>query len=218
MIDAPTHAETLVRDDIAKVGKSLFDRGLTFGSTGNISVRLPDGGWLMTPTNASLGELDPARLSRFDAAGRHTGGDKPTKEAVLHLAMYGERADAGAVVHLHSTHSVAVSLLEGVDPADVLPPLTAYYVMRVGRLPLVPYIPPGDVALAAAVGKLAGAHHAVLLANHGPVVAGTSLANAQYATEELEETAKLFLMLRGAAVRSLTPAQAADLRQRFNLK
>jgi ribulose-5-phosphate 4-epimerase/fuculose-1-phosphate aldolase len=218
MTDATTHAETLVRDDIAKVGKSLFDRGLTFGSTGNISVRLPEGGWLMTPTNASLGELDPARLSRFDPAGRHIGGDKPTKEAVLHLAMYGERADAGAVVHLHSTHSVAVSLLEGVDPADVLPPLTAYYVMRVGRLPLVPYIPPGDVALAAAVGKLAGAHHAVLLANHGPVVAGTSLANAQYATEELEETAKLFLMLRGAAVRSLTPAQAADLRQRFNLK
>ena len=212
------HAENLARDEIAKVGKSLFDRGLTFGSTGNISVRLAEGGWLMTPTNASMGALDPARLSVFDADGRHIGGDAPTKEAVLHLAMYGQRADAGAVVHLHSTHSVAVSLIEGLDPLDVLPPLTAYYVMRVGRLPLVPYLPPGDAELAKAVSKLAGAHHAVLLANHGPVVAGTSLANAQYATEELEETAKLFLMLRGMAIKPLTPQQVAELRLRFDLK
>ena len=218
MTDSIQHAETLARDEIAKVGKSLFDRGLTFGSTGNISVRLAEGGWLMTPTNASMGALDPARLSVFDANGRHVGGDAPTKESVLHLAMYGQRADAGAVVHLHSTHSVAVSLIEGVDPLDVLPPLTAYYVMRVGRLPLVPYLPPGDAELAKAVSKLAGTHHAVLLANHGPVVAGTSLANAQYATEELEETAKLFLMLRGMAIRPLTPQQVDDLRQRFDLR
>jgi 3-dehydro-4-phosphotetronate decarboxylase len=212
------HAENLARDEIARVGKSLFDRGLTFGSTGNISVRLAEGGWLMTPTNASMGALDPARLSVFDAGGHHIAGDAPTKEAVLHLAMYGQRADAGAVVHLHSTHSVAVSLIEGLDPLDVLPPLTAYYVMRVGRLPLVPYVPPGDAELARAVGKLAGTHHAVLLANHGPVVAGTTLANAQYATEELEETAKLFLMLRGMAIRPLTQQQVDDLRQRFDLK
>lgn len=212
------HAENRARSDIAKVGKSLFDRGLTFGSTGNISVRLEDGGWLMTPTNASMGELDPARLSRFDAKGRHVHGDPPTKESVLHLAMYAERADAGAVVHLHSTHSVAVSLIDGIDPNDVLPALTAYYVMRVGRLPLVPYLPPGDAELARAVSKLAGAHHAVLLANHGPVVAGTSLANAQYATEELEETAKLFLLLRGSAIKPLTPQQVDDLRLRFDLK
>ena len=218
MTDSILHAETLARDEIAKVGKSLFDRGLTFGSTGNISVRLPEGGWLMTPTNASMGDLDPARLSVFDGDGRHIGGDAPTKESVLHLAMYGQRADAGAVVHLHSTHSVAVSLIEGVDPLDVLPPLTAYYVMRVGRLPLVPYLPPGDAELAKAVSKLAGTHHAVLLANHGPVVAGTSLANAQYATEELEETAKLFLMLRGMAIRPLTPQHVDDLRQRFDLR
>lgn len=212
------HAENRARSDIAKVGKSLFDRGLTFGSTGNISVRLDDGGWLMTPTNASMGELDPARLSRFDAKGRHVDGDPPTKESVLHLAMYAERQDAGAVVHLHSTHSVAVSLIDGLDPNDVLPALTAYYVMRVGRLPLVPYLPPGDAELARAVSKLAGAHHAVLLANHGPVVAGTSLANAQYATEELEETAKLFLLLRGSAIKPLTPQQVDDLRLRFDLK
>ncbi len=209
--------ETRIRDEICRVGASLFDRGLTAGSSGNISVRLDDGGWLMTPTNASLGALDPARLSRLDPSGRLISGDGPTKEAFLHLSMYGERKDAAAVVHLHSSHATAVSILRDVDPNDVLPALTAYYVMRVGRLPLVPYFAPGDPDLAHAVRALAGAHHAVLLANHGPVVAGTSLANAQYATEELEETAKLFLMLQNQALRALTPDQIADLRRRFNL-
>lgn len=208
---------TKARDEICRVGASLFERGLTFGSTGNISVRLPDGGWLMTPTNASLGALDPATLSHFDAAGRLVDGDPPTKEAFLHFSMYSQRADAGAVVHLHSSHSVAVSILADVDPDDVLPPLTAYFVMRVGKLPLVPYFPPGDETLAKAVEKLAGRHHAVLLANHGPVVAGSSLANAQYATEELEETAKLFLMLRAMPVRPLTPEQVDALRRKYNL-
>ena len=124
--------ETKARDEICEVGLSLFSRGLTFGSTGNISVRLSDGGWLMTPTNASLGKLDPANLSKFDSEGRLVSGGKPTKEAFLHFCMYKERADARAVVHLHSTHSVAVSLLADVDPRDALPPLTAYFVMRVG--------------------------------------------------------------------------------------
>ena len=210
--------ETRARDEICEVGLSLFSRGLTFGSTGNISVRLSDGGWLLTPTNASLGTLDPAKLSRFDADGRFLAGDPATKEAFLHFCMYGQRDDARAVVHLHSTHSVAVSLLADVDPRDALPPLTAYFVMRVGRLPLAPYFPPGDEALAKAVEALAGEHHAVLLANHGPVVAGTSLANAQYAMEELEETAKLFLMLRSQPIRPLTPEQVDDLRRRYNLR
>ena len=210
-------SDAAIRDHICRVGASLFDRGLTAGSSGNISVRLPDGGWLMTPTNASLGALDPARLARFDAAGRLTGGDAPTKEAFLHFSMYDERTEAGAVVHLHSTHATAVSILRDIDPADVLPALTAYYIIRVGRLPLVPYFAPGDPDLAHAVRALASNHHAVLLANHGPVVAGTSLANAQYATEELEETAKLFLMLQNQALRLLTPEQIADLRRRFNL-
>jgi ribulose-5-phosphate 4-epimerase/fuculose-1-phosphate aldolase len=209
-------ADIKARDEIRAVGASLFSRGLTFGSTGNISVRLAHGGWLMTPTNASLGDLDPGRLSMFDADGRHIAGDKPTKEAMLHFSMYRERADARAVVHLHSTHSVAVSLLEDVNPDDVLPPLTAYFVMRVGRLPLVPYHPPGDESLAKAVEKLAGRHHAVLLANHGPVVAGSSLANAQFAMEELEETAKLFLMLKSLKTRPLTPQQVADLHARYD--
>ena len=209
--------ETRLRDQIARVGASLFDRGLTAGSSGNISVRLPDGGWLMTPTNVSLGSLDPARLAHFDASGRHLSGDAPTKEAFLHFSMYSERGDAQAVVHLHSSHATAVSILRDVDPADVMPALTAYYIMRVGRLPLVPYFAPGDPDLAHAVRALASQHHAVLLANHGPVIAGTSLDAAQYAVEELEEAAKLFLLLKNQALRTLTPDQVADLRQRFNL-
>ncbi len=206
--------DSRLREEICRVGASLFERGLTHGSTGNISAAMPDGGWLMTPTGSSLGTLDPARLSHLDASGRHIGGDKPTKEAFLHTCMYRERPKSGAVVHLHSTHSVAVSCLEGVDHANCLPPITAYYVMRIGTLPLVPYFPPGDEALAEAVASLAGKHHAVLLANHGPVVAGTSLAAAQDAVEELEETAKLFLMLRGERVRALTEAQVVELRRR----
>ncbi|WP_283192781.1 3-oxo-tetronate 4-phosphate decarboxylase [Rhizobium sp. AN80A] len=203
--------ETKLRDEIASVGRSLFDRSLTFGSTGNISARLSNGDMLMTPTNASLGSLDPARLSRFSAEGVHVDGDKPTKEAFLHQCMYCQQKMSGAVVHLHSTYAVAVSILDGVDPTDVLPPLTAYYVMRVGKLPLVEYFPPGDPALATAVAEKAKDSHAVLLANHGPVVAGKTLREAQYATEELEETAKLHLLLRPHKVRPLTAAQKAEL-------
>ncbi len=211
----PALNDIAAREAICRLGASIFARGLTFGSSGNISVRLPDGEWLMTPTNASLGELDPARLSKLDAEGRLLSGDAPTKEGFLHRVMYEGRPDANAVVHLHSTHSVAVSCMANVDPADVLPPITAYYVMRIGRLPLVPYFPPGDTRLAEAVRPLVGRHHAVLLANHGPVVAGTSLAAAQGTMEELEETARLFLMLRGHCVRHLTPEQVEELRTRF---
>ncbi len=204
--------ETKLRDEIVEVGKSLFDRCFTFGSTGNISARLSNGEMLMTPTNASLGRLDPGRLSKFTAEGVHVGGDKPTKEAFLHQCMYCARQGAGAVVHLHSTYAVAISLIDGLDPEDMLPPLTAYYVMRVGKLPLAPYFPPGDAALAEAVRLRAQTSHAVLLANHGPVVAGQTLREAQYATEELEETAKLFVMLRGERLRPLTSEQVDALR------
>jgi ribulose-5-phosphate 4-epimerase/fuculose-1-phosphate aldolase len=165
----------------------------------------------MTPTGSSLGTLDPARLSKLDATGRLVSGDPPTKEAFLHTTMYHARPNAGAVVHLHSTYSVAVSILKGVDENDVLPPLTAYYVMRVGRLPLVRYFRPGDPKLAQAVQEAATDTNAVLMANHGPVIAGNSLEEAQYATEELEETAKLFLMLHGRELRPLTPEQKKDL-------
>jgi ribulose-5-phosphate 4-epimerase/fuculose-1-phosphate aldolase len=206
--------EAQAREFIAEIGRSMFERRLTFGSSGNISMRIADG-WLMTPTGSSLGRLDPARLSKLDEEGRLVGGDQPTKESFLHLAMYRERAKAGAVVHLHSTHSVAVSCLDGIDHDDVLPPITAYYVMRVGKLPLIPYYAPGDKALGEAVGRMAAQHNAVLLANHGPVVAGTSLSAAVDAIEELEETARLYLLLHGRPTRYLTPDQIADLKRRF---
>jgi ribulose-5-phosphate 4-epimerase/fuculose-1-phosphate aldolase len=208
--------ETALRDQICRYGRSLFERGLTPGASGNISARLEDGGLLMTPTDASLGALDPARLSRFDAAGRLVSGDKPTKEGPLHRALYETRGTSGAVVHLHSTHSVAVSMLPEVDPASVLPPLTAYYVMRVGDTALVPYHRPGDPAVADAIRGLAGRYAAVLLANHGPVVAGDTLTGAVNAIEELEETAKLYLLLRGLNPRLLSPAQVAELGRVFN--
>ena len=207
-------SESRLRDEICRYGQSIFERGLTFGSSGNISARLEDG-WLMTPTNVALGRLDPARLSRLDESGRLIGGDPPTKESFLHRAMYGERPAAKAVVHLHSTHSVAVSCLSDLDPADLLPPITAYYVMRVGRLPLIPYYPPGDEGLAEAVRLAATKHSAVLLANHGPVVAGSSLDAAVAAIEELEETARLFLLLRGERTRFLTAEQVEALRARY---
>jgi ribulose-5-phosphate 4-epimerase/fuculose-1-phosphate aldolase len=202
-----------LREALCVLAKSMFDRGLTHGSTGNLSLRTDDG-YVMTPTGSSLGALDPARLAVLDRAGNHVAGDAPTKEARLHLAMYRERPQDAAVVHLHATHSVAVSVLADVDPADVLPPLTAYYAMRIGALPLLPYFAPGDAALAAAVGAVAGKHHAVLLANHGPVVSGTSLAAAADAIEELEATAKLWLLLRGERLRLLTPEQRADIARR----
>ena len=208
-------SENKARDEIASLAKSMFDRGLTFGSSGNISQRLEDGGWLMTPTGSSMGELDPARISKLDRDGNWIGGDKPTKESFLHMAMYEVRETAGAIVHLHSSHSVAVSCLCHQSTDNVLPPITAYHVMRVGRLPLIPYYPPGDLDLAKAVKEMASDHHAVLLANHGPVVAGKNLRDAVYACEELEETAKLFLLLQGQQTSFLTPAQVAELNRRF---
>ncbi|HEX4882588.1 MAG TPA: class II aldolase/adducin family protein, partial [Casimicrobiaceae bacterium] len=174
-----------------------------------------DAGFLLTPTGSSLGTLDPARLSLLDANGVHVRGDPPTKEAALHLAMYRERPGDQAVVHLHSIHSVAVSVLADVDPADALPPLTAYYAMRIGTLPLLPYYAPGDATLAQAVGRAAARHHAVLLANHGPVVSGTSLAAAADAIEELEATAKLWLLVRHERVRALDADAVAALAKRY---
>jgi len=207
-------SENALREEISRFGKGLCDRGLSGGSSGNISVQLEDG-WLMTPTGSSLGNLNPARISKLDRNGKLISGDSPTKEVFLHQAMYEERPSAGAIVHLHSTHSVAVSCLPNVDPANVLPPLTAYYVMKIGKLPLVPYYRPGDKALGDAIRGLAGKHSAVLLANHGPVVAGKSLEAAVYATEELEETAKLYLLLQAHNPRVLTEAQIEELDRIF---
>jgi ribulose-5-phosphate 4-epimerase/fuculose-1-phosphate aldolase len=207
-------SDTADRDALVALGRSLFERGLTHGSTGNLSLRTANG-FLMTPTGSSLGSLDGAQLSLLDACGTHASGDPPTKEAALHLAMYAARPRDRAVVHLHATHSVAISVLEDTDLANALPPLTAYYAMRVGRLPMLPYAPPGDPSLADAVGAAAARHHAILLANHGPVVSGVSLSAAADAIEELEATAKLYLLVRGERTRSLSVADVTELERRF---
>lgn len=209
--------ENRIREQIVRYGASLFNRGLTPGSSGNISVRLDDGGWLVTPTNASLGFLDPVSISRLDAKGNLVSGDKPTKEAPLHAALYDTVKHSRAVVHLHSTHSVALSMLPDVDPKAVLPPMTPYYLMRTGRTALVPYFRPGDPAVADAIKGLSGKYASVLLANHGPVVAGKDLEGAVYAIEELEETAKLYLLLHNLKPRHLSPAQVAELARYFDL-
>ncbi len=209
--------DQILREDICRFGRSLFERGLTPGSSGNISVRLNDGAWLVTPTNVSLGFLDPGRIARLDAMGRLLSGDPPTKEIPLHSALYGSRPQAKAIVHLHSTHAVALSMLPDIDARAVLPPLTPYYLMRTGQTALVPYYRPGDPAVADAIRGLDGRYSAVLLANHGSVVAGASLEAAVYATEELEETAKLHLLLLKLNPRHLSPAQVQDLVQHFGL-
>ncbi len=206
--------ETALREDMARLAKSLFDRGFSVGSAGNISARVADG-LLMTPTNSCLGFLDPARISKLDADGNHLSGDKPSKEVSLHRAFYETRPETGAVVHLHSTFATALSCLDGIDPEDCIPPLTPYVVMRVGRVPMVPYFRPGDARGGDLIRALGGRAAAVLLANHGTIVSGKELAATVYAAEELEETAKLLVTLRGAKLRLLTEADVADLRATF---
>lgn len=205
-------ADARAREHLCEVSRSLFDRGLTAGSTGNVSIQVDDG-WWVTPTQSCLGRLDPARLSKIDHQGRHCGGDAPTKELPLHAAIYAARGRARAVVHLHSHHAVAVSTLPGLDPHCVLPPITAYSVMKVGRVALVPYFRPGDPALADAVRTLGGAHASLLLAHHGPVVAGDSLEAAADAMEELEATARLWLTLDGRRHGTLNEDQIDELRR-----
>jgi ribulose-5-phosphate 4-epimerase/fuculose-1-phosphate aldolase len=206
--------ENELREALVGFGISLYERGYAHGSSGNLSARLADG-LLVTPTNSCLGRLDPARISKVGLDGRHVSGDAPSKEAFLHLAMYQERPAAQGIVHLHCTHCVAVSCLQHENAEDVLPPITAYYSMRIRRLPLIPYFRPGDRALAEAVREKAKRHHALLLANHGPVVAGKSLEDAVYNAEELEETAKLFFLLEGRRARFLDAGQLADLERHF---
>lgn len=209
-------AESDLRDTICRLARSMFERGLTGGASGNISVRLDDGGLLVTPTGSSFGTLDPGRLSRFDAAMQHISGDAPTKEMPLHSAFYETRTTAGAVVHLHSTHSVALSMLPDTDPDNVLPPLTPYAIMRLGRVKLLPVFLPGDPAMGEALRGLGGRRSAVLLANHGPVVAGRDLEGAVNAIEELEETAKLALLTRGLSPRHLSPDHIAELTEKYS--
>ena len=206
--------EQELRHQIVEQARSLFMRGYSSGSAGNISVRL-DNGFLITPTNSSFGRLEPERLSLLDREGRHRDGDKPSKEWVVHRAMYLARNLAGAVVHLHAPNCMAVACLVGLDPESVLPPLTPYFVMRIGRLPLVPYFRPGDPGLADAVGRRAVDTHAMLLAHHGMIVCESDLATAVNVAEELEETARLFLMIKDRPYGQLTRSQVAELERHF---
>lgn len=210
--------ESRLREQICLLAKSMFDRGLTGGSTGNISARTPDGGLLVSPTGSSFGRLDPARLSRFDVSGRLIDGDAPTKEMPLHQAFYETRSSAGAVVHLHCCHAVALSLLPDVDEDNFLPPLTPYAIMRLGKVKLLPFFLPGDAAMGDALRGLAGRRSAVMLANHGPVVASRDVEAACNAIEELEDTARLAMLTRGMSPRLLTDAQVGALVSKFDIE
>lgn len=212
------NTETELREQICLLARSLFDRGLTHGSTGNISARTDDGGLLVSPTGTSFGRLDPARLSRFDADGVLIDGDAPTKEMPLHTAFYDTRSSAGAVVHLHACHSVALSLLPGADADNFLPPLTPYGIMKLGKVTLLPFFLPGDPAMGQAVRGLAGKRSAVMLANHGPVVAGKDVEAACNAIEELEDTARLALMTRSMSAQALTKAQVKAVVTKFDVE
>lgn len=208
-------SEARIRETMARLARSLFERGFTVGSSGNISAAVDDG-LLITPTNACLGFLDPARIAKLDRTGRHVAGDPPSKEVFLHQAFYETRPGTGAVVHLHSTYATALSCLADTDAEDCIPPLTPYVVMRVGRVKLLPYVRPGDPQMGAMIRALGGSHAAVLLANHGPVVAAKDLETAVYAAEELEETARLVLLLRGQRARLLDAGQIDELVRVFN--
>lgn len=207
--------EAALREAICAHGRLLFGRGYAVGSAGNISVRLPDG-CLITPTNSCLGRLDPARISKLDGTWRHVDGDKPSKEVFMHRAFLDARPEAGAVVHLHSTHATAIACLATPGEVAPIPPLTPYFVMRIGRtLTVIRYYRPGDAAMEAAIAEAARGARAVLLANHGPVVSGRTLDDAVYAAEELEEAARLALLLRGQPTRTLTAAEVDDLLRHF---
>ena len=207
-----------LREQICILAKSMFDRGLTGGSTGNISARTQDGGLLVSPTGTSFGRLDPGRLSLFDASGLLTSGDLPTKEMPLHTAFYDTRSTAGAVVHLHSCHSVALSMMPEVDVDNFLPPLTPYSIIKLGKVKLLPFFLPGDPAMGKAVRGLAGKRSAVMLANHGPVVAGKDIEAACNAIEELEDISRLAMITRGMLPRVLSPDDVQALVTKFDVE
>jgi 3-dehydro-4-phosphotetronate decarboxylase len=206
--------ENDIRHNLVRLACSLFERGLTPGSSGNISVRLPDG-FLVTPTNSCLGFLVAEKLTKLDKEGNYISGDKPTKELPLHFSFYKARPQTNAVVHTHSTYSTLLScLLEHGE--DVIAPITPYVVMRVGAVPLIPYTRPGSAEIIPLIEARAPKHSAILLGNHGPVVAGASLEAALFALEELEETAKLIHLAGGQKMRLLNAAQIADIKATFS--
>jgi ribulose-5-phosphate 4-epimerase/fuculose-1-phosphate aldolase len=203
-----------VLENLCEVAESFYQRGYAFGSTGNLSVRLEDQVWI-TPTGKSLKGLDPGQLACLDLQGASRNENRPSKEFPFHLAVYQQRKDAQAIVHLHTTYSVALSCLDSFDPENPLPPLTPYYFMRVAPLAVLPYFRPGSQALAAAVERAAPAHNCMLLRNHGVICSGSSLSEAVDRTEELEQTARLYFILRGEQVRYLTSDEIEELKRSF---
>ena len=211
--------ENKLREQICILASSMFQRGITHGSTGNISVRLEDDDILVTPSGSSFGRLDPNDIVRVTKSGQFIGSLTPTKELPLHKAFYETRGlKSGAVVHLHSTHSVALSMLPGIDEDSVLPSYTPYSIMLLGKVKLLPFFVPGDPAMGDAIRGLAGKRSAVLLANHGPVVSGKDLESSVNAIEELEATAKLALILKGADAKALDNAQINSVVKKFNVE
>ncbi|MBD8513633.1 aldolase [Photobacterium sp. CAU 1568] len=206
--------EQALREEMVTLARSMFERGYATGGAGNLSLKLPDGNFLTTPTGSSFGRLVAERLSVVDIDGNHLSGDRPSKEIAFHLAIYRNSPDCNAIVHLHSTYLTALSCLEGLDSDNAIKPFTPYYVMRVGQLPVIPYLRPGDPQIATELANRAADYRAFLLANHGPVITGTDLRDAVDNAEELEETAKLALMLDGKAIRYLTDAEVSDLEGR----
>ena len=210
--------EEILRQDLVRYARSLFERGYSSGGAGNISLKLPDGNVLATPTNSSFGDLDPDTLSKVTMSGDLLSGDKASKEVLMHLAMYRQRPQCGAIVHLHSPWLTALSCLPCVNPENALPPITPYYVMRVGKLPVVQYIRPGSPLIADEVEKLAAEHNSILLANHGPIISGKNIREAVFNAEELEETAKLYFMLKPYGMNSLSEENVEELNNTFNMK
>lgn len=210
--------EKQLREDMVRYARSMFERGYSSGGAGNISLKLPDGNILATPTNSSFGDLDAEELSKVTMEGALLSGQKASKEVLMHLAMYRQRPQCGGIVHLHSPWLTALSCLPGIDPENALPPITPYYVMRVGKLPVVPYIRPGSPLIAEHVEKLAGEHNAILLANHGPIISGKNIREAVFNAEELEETARLYFMLKPFGMNTLTTENVDELNATFNMK
>lgn len=209
--EAALNSEQRAREEMVKLGASFFQRGYATGSAGNLSLLLDDGTLLATPTGSCLGELDAERLSKVSLSGEWISGDKPSKEISFHLSIYRNDPDCKAIVHLHSTYLTALSCLEGLDTQDAIKPFTPYVVMRVGKVPVVPYYRPGDARLGEDLAKLASRYKAFLLANHGPVVTGKDLRAAADNMEELEETAKLIFILGDRKIRYLTDDDIAEL-------
>lgn len=206
--------EQQLREQMVSLARSMFERGYATGGAGNLSLKLPNGHFLATPTGSSFGRLIAEELSVVDIEGNQLSGKRASKEIAFHLAIYRNKPKCNAIVHLHSTYLTALSCLDNLDADNAIRPFTPYYVMRIGQLPVIPYLRPGEPRIAEELAKRAADYRAFLLANHGPVITGTDLEDAVDNAEELEETAKLMFLLNNHPVRYLTDVEVEDLKGR----